>query len=142
MSRRRVFAWWVFAEGAAASLARPRTDVGTADAGVGTAIRASRLFASAERIADAAETAWHASVVRRLVNQAVSEWRECSPAAHVRAIGACAVVAAATALVLQIVESPLDGPLRWILPVCVGLLGASVAAAADPIARAWEDKRT
>lgn len=141
MPRRRMFAWWLFAEDAAASLTNPRTDVGTADAGVGTAVRASRLFESTEIIVDAVERAWRASIVRRLVGRMTCVWREGSDAGRIRAIGACTTVAATTALVLQIVESPLDGPWRWILLVCVGLLGAAVAAAADPISRAWRSRR-
>ena len=142
MSPRRAFAWWRFAEGAAASLASPRPDVGTADADVATAIRASRVFASAESMVGAGERAWRASIACRLLERMTCVWRACSPAGRVRAVGASTTIAATTALALQIAESPLDGPMRWILPMCVGLLGASVAAAAHPIARAWEDKRT
>jgi len=138
---RRWFAWWFFAEEVVAHLANPRTDVSAADADVRAAIRTSRLFASVQTFVDAAEAAWRTAYIRGAVEPVARVWRECSPGGRMRAIGACTSVAAATVLVLQTVESPEAGPFRWILPVAFGLLGAAVAAAADPIARAWGDRQ-
>ncbi len=138
---RRWLAWWFFAEDVVAHLANPRTDASAADADVRAAIRASRLFASGQTLVDAVENAWRGAAVRRPVEWVARAWREWSLSGCIRAIGACTSVAATTVLMLQIVESPEAGPFRWILPVSFGVLGAAVAAAADPIARAWGDRQ-
>ena len=136
-----MFAWWRLAQDVVAHLTNPRTDARTADTDVRAAIRDSRVFMSAQAFVDGADTMWHGAYVHRPVEWVARAWRECSPGGRVRAIGACTTVACATALVLQLVESPQDGPLRWILPMTVGVLSAVVAAAADPIARAWGDRQ-
>jgi hypothetical protein len=135
MERRPLFGWWRFTEGVAASLTSPRTDIETADAAVRAAIRDSWLFAFSQHIVAAFARAWRTSTSRRVVERASSMWQGWWPAGRVRAVGAVIAVAMATALLLERLESPLDGPRRWILPVIVGLLGLVIAAAADPIAR-------
>ena len=122
------------------AMTTPRTDVATADSDVRAAFRDSRLFEFAERMSDAVNRSWRASMTRRVVARAASgqAW---SFADRVRAVGVCTAVAMATALLLQTVESSLDGPLRWILPSVVGLLGVCIAVAAEPIGRVCRGRR-
>jgi hypothetical protein len=142
MKRRPLFAWWRFAEDVAASLTSPRTDVATADDDVRAAVRRSRLFTASETLAGDVERSWRASLSRQVVERASSSWYSWLPAVRVRAVGACIAIAMATTLLLETLESSLDGPLRWILPVAVGLIGIAIAIAAEPIARLGGDRRT
>jgi hypothetical protein len=141
MPRRRLFGWWRFAEGVAASLTTPRTEVATADADVRAAIRESRLFAASQTMVDAVGRSWRESMTGRVVERASSMWGEWLPASRVRAVGVCIAIAMTTALLLENLESSLDGPLRWVLPMSVGVLGVVVAVGAESIARLFGDRR-
>src|SRR5262245_30060176 len=141
MTQRPLFGWWRFTEDVTAALTNPRTDVATADADVRAAVRESRLFASSETMVAAVERSWRASASRRVFERAASMWEGCAPAGRVRAVGVCIAVMMTTALLLQTLESSLDGPLRWVFPSIVGLLGLAIAIVAEPIARLCGGRR-
>src|SRR4029450_512396 len=133
MEQRPLFGWWWFAEDVMASLTTPRTDVMTADADVRAAVRDSRLFTSSAKLVSAVERSWRASMSRRVAERASSTWQGWLPADRVRAVGVCIAVAMTTALLLETLESSLDGPLRWILPTGLAVLGVAIAVAGEPI---------
>lgn len=137
---RRLFAWWLFAEALVARLTSPRTNPQASDADVRAAICASRLFSIVQAAVAAVERAWADSHVRRLVEPIGGAALERPNSDRIRLAGACVAVAALTVLLLQTAASE-AGPLRWILPLTVGVVAVSVATAAEPIARAWEAKR-
>src|SRR5258705_13888792 len=112
---RRLFAWWVFAEGVVLCLTNPRTDPGARDVSAFQAIATSRVFASADATVAAVERAWDDSRVRAAVAWSVRSV-EHSTAGRIRQAGTSAAVAAVTVLGLQPLESE-AGPLRWLLPL-------------------------
>jgi hypothetical protein len=136
---RRLFAWWFFAEALVTLLTSPRRDGRVADADVYEAICTSRLFLLAQAAGAAIQRAWGDSYVRRALDSTTVEAAR-SREGCVRQAGACIAIAAVAVLLLQTAESN-AGPLRWVLPLAVCAIAATVAAAADPIARAWEAKR-
>jgi hypothetical protein len=138
---RRLFAWWALSEAALARVTAPRTDIAQADADMERIIAGSVLARAAHASVTSVERACEGSRVRRLVDAGSRVWQECSPVARVRAAATTVVVASLTTIVVQVFESPDAGPLRWVLPCVIGLLAALVAAAAEPIARAWLDRR-
>jgi len=141
MKRRGRLGAWRFAECFVASLTTPPTDITTADADVLAAIRESRLFAWSETMVAAVDRAWRTSMVRRLVERASATGQGWLRVDRVRAVGMVIAVAMATALLVETLETSLDGPLRWILPGAVGLLGIVMALAAAPIARIGGGRR-
>lgn len=138
---RRLFGWWFFAEAVAARLTTPPADIEACDADVHRAISGSRLFSFAQTVAVKTERAWHDSRVRRVVDLVEGAWPSGPLGDRIRLVAWCAAVAALIVLLLQTLESAKDGPLRWIPPLAVGVVGAVAACVADPLARAWEDKR-
>jgi hypothetical protein len=141
MTQRPLFGWWRFAQDVVASLTDPRTDVATADADVRAAIRESQLFAFAEGLAAAVARAWRASISRQVLERVSSVWHDSILAVRVRALGVCIAVAMTTVLAFQTLESSLYGPLRWVFPAMVGVLGMAMAIAAEPIARVCGGRR-
>jgi hypothetical protein len=138
---RGLFAWWAYSEAALARVTAPRTDIAQADADMERIVAGSVLAKAAHASVTSVERAFEDSRVRRLVYVGSGVWRECSPVARVRATATTVVVAVLTTMVLQVFESPDVGPWRWVLPCVIGLSAAIVTAAAEPIARAWLDKR-
>jgi hypothetical protein len=141
MTGRLLFGWWRFSQDVVASLTHPRTDIATADADVRDAMRESRLFAFSGGTVAVVERAWRASVSRQVIERVSSVWQTWILEARVRAVGACIAVMMTTVLVLQTLESSLHGPLRWVFPAIVGLIGLAIAIAAAPIARACGGRR-
>lgn len=137
---RRLFAWWFLADALVARLTNPPVDPRAGDADVHAVLSASRLFSLAQSAVTAVEHAWADSRVRRLLTSAGNSTLERPYTERIRLVGTCAAVAALTILLLQTASSD-AGPLRWILPLTLGAIAVSVAAAAEPIARAWEAKR-
>ena len=137
---RRLLAPWFLAEALVARLTSPPRDPHASDVDVRDAIYASRLFSLVQSAVAAVERAWMHSIVRRFLEPVASAALEHSNRDRIRISGTCAAVAAVTVLVLQTAATD-AGPLRWVLPLTVGLLAVSAAAAAEPIARAWEMKR-
>src|SRR5262249_47272723 len=125
MRRRGRLGAWRFAECLMASLTTPRTDITTADADVRAAIRESRLVAWSETMVAAIERAWRTSLVRWLVERTSGTWSGWLAVDRVRAAGLVTAVAMATALLMETLETSLDGPWRWILPGVVGMLGVA-----------------
>jgi hypothetical protein len=137
---RRVWAPWFLAESLVARLTSPPADPQARDIDVRAAIHASRLFSFVHSAAEIVDRAWVDSAVRRMLEPIASAVLERSTGNRIRLAAACAAAAAITVLVLQTAATD-DGPLRWILPLGVGVLAMIAAAAAEPIARAWEAKR-
>jgi hypothetical protein len=137
---RRLFAWWFLAEALVARLTNPPVNPRATDGDVHAAMCGSRLLTLAQSAVAAVEQAWADSHVRRLVEPVGSAALERPHGDRIRLAGTCAAVAAITVILLQTASSE-AGPLRWILPLTLGVIGVSVAAAAEPIARAWEAKR-
>jgi hypothetical protein len=138
----RVFAWWSFAEAAIGRLAHPRVDAGAADADVQAVVTGSALFAVGRAAFLATERAWIHSRVSRLVEGAQRRVPAGSLADRIRLTAWCAAVAAATASVLQLAGTTDAVGFRMIVPLGAGLVAVIAARAADPIARAWQDKRS
>jgi hypothetical protein len=138
--RRWLFGWWFYTEAVVMRLTIPRTDAGACDADVDEAIRDSRLSSVARAAVATLERAWAASYVRPVLDSMKRRVAVGSRADGIRQAGICVAVAAVTVLLLQTAESE-PGPLRWVLPLAVCAIAGPVAAAADPIARAWEAKR-
>jgi hypothetical protein len=137
---RQWFAPWFLAEALVARLTRPPREPHASDVDVRDAIYASRLFSFVQFAVAAVERAWMNSTVRRFLEPATGMALECSNSDRIRMAGVCAAVAAVTILVLQTAASD-AAPLKWILPLAVGVAAASAVAAAEPIARAWGAKR-
>jgi hypothetical protein len=137
---RRLFAPWFLAEALVARLTSPPRDPHASDVDVRDAIYASRLFSFVQSAVAAVERAWMNSLARRFIEPVATAALARSNSDRIRMAGACAAVAAVTGLVLQTAATD-AGPLRWILPLAVGVVAAGAAAAAEPIARAWEMKR-
>jgi len=137
----RVFAWWSLAEAAVGRLAHPRIDAGAADADVYAVVTVSALFAAGRAAISATGRAWTHSRVSRLVELGQRRLRAGSLTDRIRRTAWCAAVAACTASVLQLAGTADGARFRLIVPLGAGLVAVIAARAADPIARAWQDKR-
>lgn len=137
---RRVFAPWFLAEALVAHLTSPPADPQARDEDVREAIYTSHLFSLVQSAVAAVERAWMDSIVRRVLEPVAGAVLERPVSDRLRIAGVCGATAAVTVFVLQTAATD-AGPLRWIVPVVVGVLALSAAAAAEPIARAWESKR-
>jgi len=131
---------WRVAESVAMRLSSPPTDVAAADGDVHAVIASSRLFHAADTTRSVVECAWASSGVRRLTDIVAAGLPDRGPGDRLRRSGACLTIAAITAFLLQFLGSGEDAPFRWILPLAFAVIGATMAVAAEPIARAWKDK--
>jgi hypothetical protein len=138
--RHRWLAWWTVAAATAESLAHPRVDRAAADADVHVVIAHSRLFAATGAVLDAAHRSWTHSRVSGAVERTQIRVADGSLAARIRSAGYCAVVAAATALLLLAAGNGSGRRFQALLPLAAGLVALGVARSADAIARAWLDK--
>jgi hypothetical protein len=134
----RLFGWWRFAEDALSLLSKPRTDVARSDAAAEQVFRGSVLVSGVRNMISGGD--WATSRVVAIVRSLLTPLAPSRHAMRVRAAGLIAVVASIMALGARAVEPVSPGPLTWIVPaVCAGV-GLVIMAAANPLARAMEDK--
>ena len=67
-------------------------------------------------------------------------WAALSGPGQVRAAGVVALVGGLTAILVQAAKPVSIGPLIWVLPTVVAVLGLLASIAAGPLARAIADK--
>ena len=115
--------WWAFANHVATRLTTPRMDVAAADAAAADLLGASRMGRTALMAWEIVRRAWIESRVRAAAEPLHREWHMLDRRGAIRSAGVLGATAALVVLALQAVQATPPGPLVWILPVVVLIVG-------------------
>ncbi len=141
MPRRSAPGWWLFAERAARSLTVP-ADVDRSDAAVEQVLSGSVLVSAGRRVLRNFRRAWPDSTSARVWRSIRGELEPYARADRLRLAGLAASVAALTALALRSLEPMWTSRFDAIVPIIALAGGIAVWLAAEPLARAFADRRS
>jgi hypothetical protein len=92
-----------------------------------------------DAVACSLATAWQLSSTRRWLLPGLDAWRLTRGAPRLRAVGAAALVAMATHVVLMLVDARAIEPLTFVVPAVVSAIAAVMIVMAAPLAR-WLER--
>jgi hypothetical protein len=136
-----LFGWWTFTRRAVEWLTAPPGDTIGCDREVERLARESWLGSRARRAAATVGTAWRQSRSRAITSALVNDLMPAPAAAAIRAAGWTMIVASATALTLNMFRPVSSGPLTWVVPAVVVVIGVLMMVASAPLARAFGDRQ-
>jgi len=134
--------WWDFGVRACALLTTPRADVDRCDRDLEALARASVAGKMVHAASVATRRAWMASRTRAVARSLGSTLLPEAGAVSWRVGGWMIAVTGATVLVAERFGTFPNGPLAWVVPALLVLVGLSVMALAAPLARAAADRRS
>ena len=136
-----LFGWWTFTRRAVEWLTAPPGDTVGCDRDVERLARESWLGSRARRAAATVGDAWRQSLSRAITTALVSGLRPAPAAAAIRAAGWTMTVASATALTLNAFRPLSSGPLTWVIPAVVVVIGVLMMVGSAPLAHAFGDRQ-
>jgi len=136
-----LFGWWTFTRRAAEWLIAPPGDPAGCDRAVERLARESWLGSRARCAAATVGDAWRQSRSRVITSALGNDLMPAPVAGAIRAAGWTMILASATALTLNVFRPLSPGPLTWVVPAVVVVIGVLMMVASAPLARAFGDRQ-